>query len=61
MLKSLQSSQRNKTLAGRADRTPGGPHGGDAIAGLRGDVWATLQDGVAGHHTFLGCDVGVDG
>lgn len=34
MLKSLQSSQRNKTLAGRADRTPGGPHGGDAIAGL---------------------------
>ena len=31
MLKSLQSSQRNKTLARRADRAPGGPHGNDAI------------------------------
>ena len=30
------------------------------LQGWGGDVWATLQDGAARHHTFLRCDVGVD-
>lgn len=60
MLKSSQSSQRNKTLARRADRAPGGLHGSDAIGG-RGSVWGTLQNGAARHHTFLKCDVGMEG